>query len=52
MACSAPQVETVAQVIQTRIIIATIIVFGTVAIVAGTLTQWFARSDHVQAILN
>ena len=33
-------------------ILATILVFGAVAILAGTLSQWFSRSDRVQIALN
>lgn len=33
-------------------ILATIFVFGGVAILAGTLSQWFARSDRIQLALN
>jgi len=33
-------------------IIATILVFGSIAVLAGTLGQWLNRSDRAQKILN
>ncbi len=33
-------------------ILATIIVFGSIALLSGTLGQWFKRTDHIQKILN
>jgi len=33
-------------------IVATIVIFGSVALLAGTISEWFARSERVQKILN
>jgi len=33
-------------------ILATILVFGAIALLAGSLNHWFARSDHAQTVLN
>ncbi|MDD3814109.1 MAG: LysE family translocator [Desulfocapsaceae bacterium] len=33
-------------------ILATIIVFGSIALLSGTLGQWLKRTDHIQTILN
>ncbi|MBA3005739.1 MAG: LysE family translocator [Proteobacteria bacterium] len=33
-------------------ILATIIVFGSIALLSGTLGQWFKRTDHIQTVLN
>ncbi|MDO8946651.1 MAG: LysE family translocator [Desulfocapsaceae bacterium] len=33
-------------------ILATILVFGSIALLSGTLGQWFKRTDHIQTILN
>lgn len=33
-------------------ILATIIVFGSIALLSGTLGQWFKRTDHIQKTLN
>ncbi len=33
-------------------IVATVIVFGAIAIVAGTLREWLLKSDHAQTTLN
>lgn len=33
-------------------ILATILVFGSIALLSGTLGQWFKRTDHIQTVLN
>ena len=33
-------------------ILATILVFGSIALLAGTIQQWFTQSDRVQVVLN